>query len=66
MAMTVCVLISCLQRTVVDMGFCILNDYLASQNSSVWGNFPKLNALRDCVENENTKIKELLAKHAVT
>jgi len=51
---------------VADMGFCILTDYFASQSSLEWGKFPKLNALRDHVEKDNTKIAEWLAKRPVT
>ncbi|KAK2142765.1 hypothetical protein LSH36_915g00005 [Paralvinella palmiformis] len=52
--------------TVADMEFCILTDYFASQSSLDWGKFPKLNALRDRVEKDNTQIAEWLAKRPVT
>ena len=64
--MTVCILISCLQITVADMGFCSLSDSFASQSSLDWGKFPKLNTLRDGVEKDNTKIAEWLAKRPPT
>jgi len=64
--MTICILFSCLQITVADMEFCILTDYFASQSSLDWGKFPKLNALRDRVEKDNTQIAEWLAKRPVT
>ena len=64
--MTVCVLISCFQITVADMGFCCLADSFASQSSLDWGKFPKLTALRDRVKKDNTKIAEWLAKCPIT